>query len=45
MQRIEYETYMTDVLVTHELMTFYGKGGIPGVTIGSVMLQKSNPKY
>ena len=24
MQRIEYETYMTDVLVTHELMAFYG---------------------
>ena len=45
MQRIEYNTYMTDVLVTHELMEFYGKGGIPGVTIGSVMLQKSNPKY
>ena len=35
MQRKEYETYMTDVLVTHELMEFYGKGGIPGVTIGS----------
>ena len=35
MQRIEYNTYMTDVLVTHELMEFYGKGGIPGVTIGS----------
>ena len=26
MQRNEYETYMTDVLVTHELMEFYGKG-------------------
>ena len=26
MQRKEYETYMTDVLVTHELMEFYGKG-------------------
>tara|TARA_Y100000389_G_C17139285_1_gene354122 strand:- start:362 stop:523 length:162 start_codon:yes stop_codon:yes gene_type:complete len=26
MQRIEYNTYMTDVLVTHELMQFYGKG-------------------
>lgn len=26
MQRIEYNTYMTDVLVTHELMEFYGKG-------------------
>jgi len=24
MQRVEYETYMTDVLVTHELMSFYG---------------------
>ena len=35
MQRKEYETYMTDVLVKHELMEFYGKGGIPGVTIGS----------
>ena len=43
MQRIEYNTYMTDVLVTHELMEFYGKGGIPGVTIGSVMLQKIKP--
>ena len=35
MQRKEYSTYMTDVLVTHELMQFYGKGGIPGVTVGS----------
>ena len=35
MQRIEYQTYMTDVLVTHELMEFYGKGGIPGLSIGS----------
>ena len=35
MQRIEYNAYMTDVLVTHELMQFYGKGGIPGVTVGS----------
>ena len=35
MQRIEYNTYMTEVLVKHELMEFYGKGGIPGVTIGS----------
>ena len=42
MQRVEYETYMTDVLVKHELMEFYGKGGIPGVTIGSVMLFKLN---
>ena len=26
---------MTDVLITHEIMTFYGIGGIPGVTSGS----------
>ena len=26
MQRVEYNTYMTDVLVKHELMEFYGKG-------------------
>ena len=36
MQRKEYNTRMTDVLITHEIMTFYGKGGIPGVTYGSV---------
>ena len=35
LQRLEYNTRMTDVLITHELMTFYGKGGIPGVTVGS----------
>lgn len=35
MQRIEYQTQMTDVLVTHELMEFYGKGGIPGLSMGS----------
>lgn len=35
MQRVEYNTRMTDVLITHELATFYGKGGIPGVTYGS----------
>jgi len=35
MQRKEYNTRMTDVLITHEIMTFYGKGGIPGVTYGS----------
>ena len=45
MQRIEYATRMEDVLITHEIMTFYGRGGIPGVTSGSVMLQKSNPRY
>ena len=35
MQRKEYNTRMTDVLVTHEIMQFYGRGGIPGVTVGS----------
>ena len=35
MQRPEYNTRMTDALITHEIMTFYGKGGIPGVTVGS----------
>ena len=35
MQRVEYNTRMTDVMITHELATFYGKGGIPGVTYGS----------
>ena len=35
MQRKEYNTRMTDVLISHEIMQFYGKGGIPGVTSGS----------
>jgi len=35
LQRTEYNALMTDVLISHELMTFYGKGGIPGVTVGS----------
>jgi hypothetical protein len=35
MQRKEYNTRMTDVLITHEIMTFYGSGGIPGVSYGS----------
>ena len=35
MQRPEYNTRMTDALITHEIMTFYGKGGIPGVSFGS----------
>ena len=35
MQRVEYNTRVTDVLITHEIMSFYGKGGIPGVTSGS----------
>ena len=29
MQRVEYNTRVTDVLITHEIMQFYGKGGIP----------------
>ena len=45
MQRLEYNTRMTDALITHEVMQFYGKGGIPGITAGSVMLQKSNPNH
>ena len=35
MQRVEYNTRMTDVLITHEIMVYYGRGGIPGVTSGS----------
>ncbi len=42
LQRMEYNTRVTDELITHELMAFYGKGGIPGVTIGSVMPLNSN---
>lgn len=42
LQRMEYNTRVTDELITHELMAFYGKGGIPGVTIGSAMLLNSN---
>jgi ketosteroid isomerase-like protein len=45
MQRKEYNVRMTDALITAEIMEFYGKGGIPGVTQASVMIQKSNPKY
>ena len=32
MQRKEYNVRMTDALITAEIMEFYGKGGIPGVT-------------
>ena len=42
LQRMEYNTRVTDELITHELMAFYGKGGIPGVTVGSVRLLNSN---
>ena len=35
MQRKEYNTRMSSVLITHELMRFYGRGGVPGVTSGS----------
>ena len=36
MQRKEYNVRMTDALITAEIMEFYGKGGIPGVTPGLV---------
>jgi hypothetical protein len=39
MQRVEYATRMEEVLITHEIMSFYGKGGIPGVTSGSCEVQ------
>lgn len=42
MQRREYNVRMTDELITAEIMEFYGKGGIPGVTLASVMLLKLN---
>tara|TARA_B110001452_G_scaffold228367_1_gene203745 strand:+ start:6159 stop:7400 length:1242 start_codon:yes stop_codon:yes gene_type:complete len=35
MQRPEYDTLLTNALVTHPLMTQYGKDGIPGLTKGS----------
>ena len=35
MQRREYNVRMTEALVTAEIMEFYGKGGIPGVTAAS----------
>ena len=35
LQRREYNVRMTDELITAEIMEFYGKGGIPGVTIAS----------
>lgn len=35
MQRREYNVRMTDELITAEIMEFYGKGGIPGVTSAS----------
>lgn len=38
LQRYEYNTRLTDALITHPVMTAYGKGGIPGVTAGSVSL-------
>ena len=41
MQRKEYNTRMTDSIITHEIMRFYGTG-VPGVTVGSVSLSKSN---
>ena len=35
MQRMEYTTKMTSVLASSEIVQFYGKGGIPGITSGS----------
>lgn len=35
LQRFDTSIYMSDALITHEIMQFYGKGGIPGVTSGS----------
>lgn len=35
LQRTEYNVRMTDELITAEIMEFYGKGGIPGVTQAS----------
>ena len=35
MQRKEYNVRMTEALITAEIMEFYGKGGIPGVTAAS----------
>jgi len=35
MQRKEYNVRMTDELIKAEIMTFYGTGGIPGVTSAS----------
>ena len=35
MQRIEYNVRMTEALITAEIMEFYGKGGIPGVSAAS----------
>ena len=35
LQRNDYEILMTDALVDHDIMNFYGKDGIPGVTVGS----------
>lgn len=43
LQRREYNVRMTDELITAEIMEFYGKGGIPGVTHPSVMLQNRTP--
>lgn len=36
LQRYEYNTRLTDALITHPIMTAYGKGGIPGLTASSV---------
>ena len=35
LERNDYEILMTDALVDNDVMNFYGKDGIPGVTVGS----------
>ena len=35
LERNDYEILMTDALIDSEVMNFYGKDGIPGVTVGS----------
>lgn len=35
LERTDYEILMTDALIDSDVMNFYGKDGIPGVTVGS----------
>ena len=44
LQRNDYEILMTDALVDHDIMNFYGKDGIPGVTVGSCEARIRNIK-
>ena len=45
MQRREYNVRMTDELITAEIMEFYGKGGIPGVSLASCEVQFAIKPY